>query len=136
MTTAKKYGHLGESEPALIEGYLLDVNPRLGTAKIHAYVNSRIPLRFDPSLEQEMLRLEKKFVKVRGRGWINDEDEWIAISVENITCPMDKSFDIDEFHNNPAPKIFDPDKAVRVREPFDVEKFLRDIYKARRRLDL
>ena len=105
----------------------------MGTAEIHVYGSDSVPLRFVPSLEQKMLRLETKFVNVRGQGWINDTDEWIAVNVGDVTCPADKPFDLNEFYNNPAPKIFDPDKVVRAREPFDVDQFLRDIYEARGR---
>lgn len=126
-------GQTMRPEPAIVEGYLCEVNPKLGTAEIHAYGKGSVPLRFVPSLERKMLRLETEFVKVRGQGWINDTDEWIAVNVDDVTCPADKPFDLNEFYNNPAPKIFDSDKVVRAREPFDVDQFLRDIYKARGR---
>ena len=128
-----EYGRLEGPESAIVEGYLCEVNPKLGTAEIHVYGSDSVPLRFVPPLEQKMLRLETKFVKVRGQGWINDTDEWIAVNVDDVTCPADKPFDLNEFYSNPAPKIFDPDKVVRAREPFDVDQFLRDIYEARGR---
>ena len=133
MTNCNEYGRLEGPESAIVEGYLCEVNPKLGTAEIHVYGSDSVPLRFVPSLERKMLRLETKFVKVRGQGWINDTDEWIAVNVDDVTCLADKPFDLNEFYNNPAPKIFNPDKAVRAREPFDVDQFLRDIYEARGR---
>lgn len=85
-----EYGRLEGPESAIVEGYLCEVNPKLGTAEIHVYGSDSVPLRFVPSLEQKMLRLETKFVKVRGQGWINDTDEWIAVNVDDVTCPADK----------------------------------------------
>jgi hypothetical protein len=126
-----KYEHLGPSEPALIQGRLCDVDPKLGTAKIDAYFDERVPLRFDSSLELDMLRLETKFVKVWGHGWIDDDaDRWIVIEVEKIARPETRT--IDEIINDPNPKPFDPDNVVTAREPFDVDKFLQGIYEARR----
>ena len=133
MTDYIEGGHLEEPEIALVEGYLRDVDPKLGTAEIRAHLNSIVSLRFDSSLNHKMLRLETKYVKVKGQGWINESDEWIAVKVEEITCPVDKPFDPDDFYNSSAPKIFDPDKIVRAKEPFNVDQFLREIYEARGR---
>lgn len=133
MTDYVECRRLEEPEQAILEGYLRDVDPNLGTAEIRAYLNSSVPLRFGTSLNQKMLRLETKFVRVKGQGWINETDEWIAVKVEDITCPVDKPFDPDDFYSNSTPKIFDPDKIVRAKEPFDVDQFLRGIYEARRR---
>ena len=120
---------LGESEPALIHGRLEDVDAKKGTAIVTAYMDSRIPLRFDAPLEGEMLELEGKFVKVKGHGWFDDDDEWLYIQVEEIrgTGSLNKPFDLDEFLNDPNPKIFDPDKVITASEPFDVDEFIRFI---------
>ncbi len=101
---------LGEPEEALAQGWLLEVVPKQGTAILDVYMNRRIPLLFDASLEQEMILLEKKFVEVSGHGWISGEDKWIAIIVEDITGPSSKVRTIDEILNDPHPKIFDPEK--------------------------
>ncbi len=103
-----EFQRLGEPEPALIHGRLVDVDPKKGTAVLSAYIDSRVPLRFDASLEKEMLKLEQKFVKVTGHGWFNEEDQWIAVVIEDIDRPANKPFDLDEFLNDPNPKIFDP----------------------------
>ena len=137
MTTpnkANEFEHLGEPEPALVRGRLIDVDAELGTATVDTFMGLQAPLRFDLSLAQEMLRLENKSVNVRGLGWINDSDTaWIAIIVEEITRPVAKPFDMDEFLNDPNPKIFDPDTVIRASEPFDVDEFLRPIYESRGR---
>ncbi len=126
MTIPNKHSefqHLGEPETALIHGRLVDVDLKKGTAILDAYLDSRVPLRFDACQEQEMLRLEKKFVEVRGHGWISDEDEWIAIVVEEIAPPPPPRT-VEEILNDPNPKIFDPDTIPRASEPFDVDEFI------------
>ena len=40
-------------------------------------------------------------------------------------------FDLEEFLNDPNPKIFDPDKVVTASEPFDVDEFIRIIHESR-----
>ena len=113
MTSSNKHSEfrcLGEPESALIHGRLLDVDPEKGTAILDAYINWRVPLRFDASLEDKVFKLDGKFVAVEGHGWINDADEWIAIVIEHINLSANRPFDLSEFLNNPAPKIFDPDK--------------------------
>ena len=104
-----KYGHRDGPEPALIYGRLHDVNPEMGTAILHAYLNSRVPLSFEAPLKNEMLRLETKFVKVRGHGWFDDDGQWIAVVVEEIAPPPPPRT-AEEILNDPNPKIFDPDK--------------------------
>ncbi len=137
MTTpnkANEFEHLGEPEPALALGRLIGVDTKLGTATLDNFMGRQTPLRFDPSLAQEMLRLEDKHVKVRGKGWINESDSnWIVVIVEEIIRPVAKPFDMDEFLNDPNPKIFDPDKIITASEPFDVDEFLRPIYESRGR---
>ena len=100
---------LGKPEPALLHGRLVDVDVKRGTAILNAYVDSRIPLRFDASLEQEMLQLEQKFVNAKGHGWFNDQDRWIAVVVEEISRPAPPRT-AEEILNDPNPKIFDPAK--------------------------
>ena len=136
MTTSSNHNefqHLGEPEFAFIFGHLVDVAPIQGTAVLEAYVDSRIPLRFDRSFQEEMLRLENKFVLVKGRGWISAEDRWIAIIIEEIDAPP-PSRTAEEILNDPNPKIFDPNTIPRATQPFDVDEFLRVIYEGRGRI--
>ena len=50
-------------------------------------------------------------------------------------CPAARSwgepFDMDEFLNDPNPKIFDPDNLVTASEPFDVDEFVGIIHAGR-----
>ena len=101
--------NLGEPEPALIHGQLVDVDRENGVAVLEAYLDSRVPLRFSASLEQEMLNLERKFVKVKGHGWFDEHDRWIAVVIEEIALPP-KPRTADEILNDPNPKLFHPDE--------------------------
>ena len=104
-----EFQSLGKPEGALIHGRLVDVDAKKGTALLSAYLDSLIPLRFDASLESEMLRLERKFVKIKGHGWFDDDDRWIAVVVEEIV-PLPSSRTAEEILNDPNPKVFDPEK--------------------------
>ena len=44
---------------------------------------------------------------------------------------MGQPFDMDEFLNDPNPKIFDPDNLVTASEPFDVDEFVGIIHAGR-----
>ena len=103
-------------EPALVEGRLMEVNWAYGTAELHYIPQRVVPLRFDPSLNDDMRRLATQYVEIRGRGRFNDNDEWDIIYVEQITSTQSCSepFDLEAFRNNPNPKIFDPDKIVTI----------------------
>ena len=126
-----EYERPGEPEPALIQGRLKFVNLRSGTAGLDAFSKKAVPLRFDSSLGREMLRLESKLVKVKGHGWISDEDEWIVINVEEITDPSSEMRTTEEILNDPNPKLFDSDTVPRASEHFDVEEFIRVIRESR-----
>ena len=133
MTTSDTYDHLGEPEPALIRGRLQNVDLKQGTATLDAYMDESVPLRFDAALGEDMLKLETKHVRVDGRGWISDEDEWIVINIEKIILSSSEVRTVEEILNDPNPKLFDPDTVVTASEPFDVDEFVRIIYEGRGR---
>ena len=139
MTTneaLEEFKHLGEPEWAFISGRLIDVDPEKGRATLSIfglYKDRRIPLRFDDALKEDAIKLNQKSVEITGQGWINDDDtEWVAIIVEEV-APPPRPRTLDEFRNDPNPKIFDPDKVIRASEPFDVDEFIRVIYEGRGR---
>ena len=80
-----------------------------------------------------MQRLATQHVEVRGRGQFNRKGDWTTISVEQITAARSwgEPFDMDEFLNDPDPKIFNPDNLVTASEPFDVDEFVRVIHAGR-----
>ncbi len=107
---------MGLDESALVEGRLMEVNWACGTAELHYIPQRIVPLRFDPTLNDDMRRLATQYVEIRGRGRFNDNDEWDIIYVEQITGTRSWSepFDLEAFRNDPNPKIFDPDKVVTI----------------------
>ncbi len=111
----------------------MEVNWACGTAELHAIPRAIVPLRFDPALNDDMRRLATQYVEIRGRGRFKDNDEWDVIHVERVTGTRSWSepFDLEAFHSNPNPKIFDPEKVVTASEPFDVDEFIAIIHEGR-----
>lgn len=101
---------------ALLYGWLKEVNWAQGTAQLHEHEDKYVQLRFDAALNYEMRRLATQYVEIRGRGRFNKDDSWHTVLVEQIsgTRSWREPFDLELFHNNPNPKIFDPDKTVTI----------------------
>ena len=130
----KKHRHKQDgSQPALLHGRLKNVSLRYRTAELHRIFGDPVPLRFDAKMEHVMIRLRDKYIEVKGRGVINENDRWESVLVKGANDEPygKKSFDLEAFRNNPNPKIFDPDNLVTASEPFDVDEFLRIIYEGR-----
>ena len=122
----------GEPEPALMYGRLADLDAEEGTAVLSAYWDCRVPLRLSAAMVGQALKLKHEFVKVTGQGWLDENDQWIAVEVEEIGLP-EPPRSVEEILNDPNPKLFDPDTVIRASEPFDVDEFLRVIYEGRGR---
>ena len=122
-----------ETEEALLYGWLKEVNWDRGTAQLHQYVDGYVQLRFDSTLDDDMVRFATQYVEVRGRGRFDDDDLWEVVQVDEIndTHSWREPFDLDAFLNDPNPKIFDPDKLVTASEPFDADEFNRIIREGR-----
>ncbi|MCY4409557.1 MAG: hypothetical protein OXC27_03760 [Caldilineaceae bacterium] len=133
MISSDSNDHLGEPEPALIRGWLQNVDLKQGIARLDTYMDDSVPLRFEAALGEDVIRLETKHVRVDGKGWISDEDEWIVINIEKIVPTSSEVRTVEEILNDPNPKLFDPDTVVTASEPFDVDEFLRIIYEGRGR---
>ena len=120
-------------EKALLRGWLREVNWHSKSAQLHRFRDRYVRLRFDDSLADDMLRLETRYVEVRGRGRIDEHDRWGTVQVDEIsgTGSWGEPFDLEAFLNNPNPKIFDPEKMVTASEPFDVDEFVRVIHEGR-----
>ena len=127
---------LGEPiEDALLHGWLKEVNWRDRTAQLDEGDGTSVPLCFDAALDWEMLRLATSYVKIRGRGRIDDDaDRWETVHIEQIsgTRSCREPFDREAFLNDPNPRIVDLDDLVTASEPFDVDEFLQTIYEGRR----
>ena len=135
MTESDKHREIpqrGSPEPALMYGRLADVDPEAGTAVLTLYRDCPVPLRFSAARVEDALKLKNKFVKVTGQGWLDENDQWIAVEVEEIGLP-EPPRSVEEILNDPNPKLFDPNTVIRASEPFDVDEFLRVIYEGRGR---
>ncbi len=133
MTKSDTCEHLGDPENAIMRGRLEDVDLKQGTARLDNYLDDSVPLQFDTALEEEVLRLESTHVRVEGKGWISDDDEWVVINIEKIVPTSSEVRTVEEILNDPNPKLFDPDTVITASEPFDVDEFLRVIYEGRGR---
>ena len=124
---------VSESRPATLYGKLVAVDWENRTARLQRYLAAPIPLRFGRALDDEMQHAARQRVKVQGQGRLDENEQWAEVEVEQITAtPLHgKPFDLEAFRNNPNPKIFDPAKVIRAKEPFDVDEFLRMIYEWR-----
>ena len=122
-----------DHQDALLFGWLREVNWANGTAQLHNLDRLYVALSFDAELGEGMRNLATKFVRVAGKGRINDNDAWTTVKVEEIsaTSSWKEPFNLDAFLNDPNPKMFDPDKIVTASEPFDVDEFIRIIHEGR-----
>ena len=93
-----------------LHGRLKNVSLRYGTAELHQYGEEPVRLSFDRKLDHKMIRLRNKYIKIRGHGVINEEeDRWESVHVERARYERNS---VDELLNNPKPKIFDPDDFI------------------------
>ncbi len=122
-----------DTEPALLAGWLKEVNWDKETAQLHDFSGGYVRLRFGPGLADEMLRLATQYVEVRGEGRFNNHDRWTTVEVHGLraTASGQEPFDLDDFLDEAPPKAFDPKQMVTATEPFDVDAFVRSIREAR-----
>ncbi len=122
-----------QSEEALLQGWLREVNWHRGTAQLHDYAGSFVRLRFSEEHAEDMQRLARQHVEVRGHGQFNQKGDWTPVTVEQITVAHQwgEPFDMDKFLNDPNPKIFDPDNLITASDPFDVDEFVNIIHSGR-----
>lgn len=100
---------------------------------MHEYTVSFVRLRFSEEQAKDMQRLARQHVEVRGHGKLNQKGDWMPVTVKQISTgrPWGEPFDMDEFLNDPDPKLFDPDGLVTASEPFDVDEFVNIIHSGR-----
>lgn len=122
-----------QSEEAHLQGWLREVNWHRGTAQLHDYAGSFVRLRFSEEHAEDMQRLARQHVEIRGHGQFNQKGDWTPVTVEQITVAHQwgEPFDVDKFLNDPNLKIFDPDNLVTASEPFDVDEFVNIIHSGR-----
>ena len=116
----------------LLHGRLREVNCDQGTAELHNYGAPAIALRFEAGWNETMRQLATRYVKVRGSGRYNANDERETVTVREVVAERSA---IDDLRAR-EPKIFDPDKATvfyqhDAGDPIDIAKFIRVIYEER-----
>ena len=118
---------------ALLHGCLREVNPHSLTAQLHRLGAQHVQVSFDESLSDDILRLAKQYIEVRGHGRIDERDRWETVQVDEISATRSwrKPFDKDAFLNDPNPNTFDPEKVVIASKPFDVDELVRVIQEGR-----
>ena len=120
-------------EPALIHGWLKEVNWDRHTAQLHRSLGRYVALRFPELLDEDMVRLANQYVTVTGSGSFNDDGAWRSMQVEQINAVRSHAepFDLESFLSDPNPKIFRSSDVVTASEPFDVDEFTRIIREGR-----
>lgn len=122
-----------ESEHMLLWGWLKEVNWDKSTAQLHEYHGADyIRLRFDKRLKDQMIRLATKHVEVRGNGRFKIDDKLDYLQVEEIEDTRSLTFSVEEYKNNPNPKIYYPDKSNKVDMDYEeYQEFRKEIRKNR-----
>ena len=123
-----------ETIKAILYGSLKEINWANRTAQLHRYgEDGHVKFRFTAGLDDAMREHATEYVKIKGRGKINRDDKWVSVEIDEIhgTRPPVEGPGREAYLNNPNPIYFDPDTVVRTSEPFDVDKFIKDIHDAR-----
>ena len=118
---------------AILHGQIMAVDWSNRTAQLHRRTGPTVTLQFNAAMDDEIHRLARVSVEVKGQGHIDSNDKWGIVQIEQIesTQSFNQPFDFEAFRNRPKRKVFDPDDIVTASEPFDVDEFLRGIYEAR-----
>lgn len=105
-----------EAEDALLQGWLKEVNWAKGTAQLHSYTGGYVRLRFDQSLEEEMLKLATQHVEVAETGRFSREGDPKTVTVNKLSQERSWSepFDMDAFLNTADARVFNTDRKVSV----------------------
>lgn len=122
-----------ESLTAILHGQIMAVDWSNRTAQLHRRTGPTVTLQFNAAMDDEIHRLARVSVEVKGQGHIDSNDKWGIVQIEQIESAQsfNQPFDFEAFRNRPKRKVFDPDDIVTASEPFDVDEFLRGIYEAR-----
>ena len=122
------------AEPAVLHGFLTDVNRDARTARLRDGMDGGlVDLSYGAALDGDARRLEERYVTVRGSGRFGPDGDWLAVRAESFEGDrsMWEPFDREAFLRKPNPKIFDPAENVVASEPFDVDEFIRIIREGR-----
>ena len=125
---------ISANEPALLYGWLREVNWDRHTAQLHRSAGDYIPLRFDPRFDGDMLSLATTFVEVSGQGRLNQHGNWTSVQVQRVSPTGSKlePFELEQFLDDPNPKAFNPEEIVHLDlNDEEFEEFLRAIREGR-----
>ena len=127
--------NLGADEEAVLFGWLREINWAQGTAQLHDWGGDHVNLSFDTLLADDMRQFATEFVRISGFGRIDESDSWGRVRIREITPAGSfntKPFDLVAFLNDPNPKVFDPDKLVKIDlSDAEYESFVRAIEEGR-----
>ena len=122
-------------EEAIVQGYLMEIDWAKNTARLEPYVGKPAPLVFDDNLAEDMRHLATQFVKIRGKGNLNKNDEWTSIRVETIKGDRHWSQPFDMSDLAKSHKVFRGADSLLIDDPFesdqDLQEFIRIIHKGR-----
>ena len=78
----KRDSHKQKVVVRALHGRLKNVSLRYRTAELHRYSEKPVPLSFDRKLDHKMIRYRNKYIKVEGRGVLNENDRWESVHVK------------------------------------------------------
>ena len=107
----------GAEDEAVLYGWLREINWAQGTAQLHDWGGGHVNLSFEPLLAEDMRQFATEFVRIGGLGRIDESNSWGRVRIREIVPAGSfntKPFDLETFLNDPSPKVFDPDKLVKI----------------------
>lgn len=121
------------TEAAVLHGWLTMVNWATRKAQLHDSGGGNVALRFESALDDQMVKLATRYVKVKGAGRFDKRGRWTTVTVESIhdARSWDEPFDLKSLIEEPVGEAFDPKTVVTAEEPFDVEDFIDAIHRGR-----
>lgn len=95
------------AEPAVLHGFLTDVNLSARTARLRDMDGGFAGLIYGAALDGSARRLEERYVTVRGSGRFGPGGDWLAVRAESFEGDrsMREPFDREAFLREPNPKI-------------------------------
>lgn len=118
-----------ESEHMLLWGWLKEINWAKNTAQLHEFHGADyIRLRFDKKLKDQMTKLATKHVEVRGHGQFKRDNKLDYLQVEEIEDTRSMTLTMEEYKNNPNPKIYYPNQTSKVDMDYkEYQEFRKEI---------
>ena len=121
-------------QDTVVRGYLMEVDWARGTARLDPRIGNPVRLRFDTDLHEEIRHLLSQFVKIQGKGNMNEDEEWTSIEIETVEADRHWSNPLaDDLSLNP--RVFRTADSLLIDDPFDndheLREFIRTIHEGR-----